>query len=122
MVNTYRKGNRAELEARRICEKDGAITWKPSRAKWQNNDIFGLFDFVALYPGDKFTEIRFIQVKSTRSDFSKAKKEITAWTKKYNIKPPIWCEVWFREGPDSFEAYIVDSNLVDTVFNKLYSK
>ena len=48
MVNTYAKGNRVEKELRNLYEKNGHITWKPSRARFNSNDIFGEFDFIAL--------------------------------------------------------------------------
>lgn len=102
IVNTYRKGNRAELEARMMCEAEGALIWKPSRAKFQNNDIFGLFDFIAIYPTGN---LRLVQVKSSISNFYEARQFIRQFVLTYSIKPPIFCEVWLRKGPKNYKIH-----------------
>lgn len=75
MVNTYLKGNRNEKLFRTVLEKEGYITWKPSRAKYNSNDVFGLFDCVAIRGG----EVLLAQVKSHVTDFYKARKETQIW-------------------------------------------
>lgn len=75
MVNTYLKGNRVEKLCRDSFVAKGWLTWKPSRAKYNSNDAFGLFDFIAV----RGSSIVFGQVKSNVSDFYTSRKEIAVW-------------------------------------------
>lgn len=81
MVNTYTKGNRVERKCRELFEEEGWLTWKPSRAKYNSNDAFGLFDCVLIRGG----EVAFMQVKSNPSDFYTARKEIAKWHDEYKL-------------------------------------
>lgn len=76
-MNTYSKGNRVELKFRKLFEARGYLTWKPSRAKYNSNDAFGLFDCIMLRGG----EVSFVQIKSNPSHFYSARKEIAKWQK-----------------------------------------
>ena len=53
----------------------GWLTWKPSRAKYNSNDAFGLFDWI----GVNGTKIIFAQVKSQASHFYSSRREIAKW-------------------------------------------
>lgn len=75
MVNTYTKGNRVEKRCRELFEKEGWLTWKPSRAKYNSNDAFGLFDCILIREG----AVMFMQVKSHINDFYTARKTIARW-------------------------------------------
>ncbi len=75
MVNTYTKGNRVEKKCRELFEKEGWLTWKPSRAKYNSNDAFGLFDCILI----RGAEVAFMQVKSTSPHFYTARKFIANW-------------------------------------------
>jgi len=81
MVNTYTKGNRVEKKCRELFEERGWLTWKPSRAKYNSNDAFGLFDCILIRGG----EVLFMQVKSNPSHFYTARKEITDWHDKNKL-------------------------------------
>lgn len=75
MVNTYTKGNRVEKRCRELFEAQGWLTWKPSRAKYNSNDAFGLFDCIMIRGG----EVAFMQVKSAPAHFYTARKFISHW-------------------------------------------
>ena len=75
MVNTYTKGNRVERKCRELFENERWLTWKPSRAKYNSNDAFGLFDCIMVRGG----EVAFMQVKSASAHFYTARKFISHW-------------------------------------------
>lgn len=47
-IDKIAKGNRIELMFRCALEKQGYTVWKPSRARFNPNDIFGLFDMICM--------------------------------------------------------------------------
>lgn len=91
MVNTYEKGNRVEKELRDILEERGNMTWKPSRAKFNANDIYGLFDFIAVptYQIEDAQHGRLVQVKSNDSHFYSARIKVRKWFK--TLSPGLAC-------------------------------
>jgi len=97
MINTYAKGNRIEKELREAYERNGHITWKPSRARFNSNDIFGEFDFIALStkPNQKGT-VALVQVKSNVSDFYSARTEIAEWLEKNKPNADMLLQVALR--------------------------
>jgi len=105
MVNTYAKGNRVEKLARKLFEDRGWITWKPSRAKFNSNDAFGLFDFIAV----KETKVIFAQVKSQASHFYSSRKEIAKWLEDHKLLTYCLCILyegnneWRKEWYDVIE-------------------
>lgn len=94
MKNPKAKGNRAELELRRMLEEWG---WKVERVKSggkfaKSIDFWGLFDLIALRGKYK----KFIQVKSNRKPVLKSFKEfadehankfdsVEVWVRKDNL-------------------------------------
>lgn len=85
MANTTAKGHRIEKLCEDELKKDGYQTWKTIRVKYQNIDLFGLFDVVARHPeGD---HVLFIQCKSNRCD-GKTRDAIKA------LKMPKSCQKW----------------------------
>lgn len=66
MVKTVAKGYRTEKRCVDELKEQGYIIWKTIRVQFQNIDLFGLFDIVALHPEGKY--IRFIQCKTNRCD------------------------------------------------------
>lgn len=44
------KGDRRERQAEKIYREAGFLTWRPARSRAGKNDIFGLYDMVALGP------------------------------------------------------------------------
>ena len=65
-IDTARKGSSNEKRCADELRKKGYLTWKVINVKWQNLDLFGLFDVCALAPDG--SHILFIQVKSNRCD------------------------------------------------------
>lgn len=57
------KGKRREREAAELYEQAGYETYRPQESKWGETDIFGLFDVLAIKPGE---DSLFAQVKSNR--------------------------------------------------------
>jgi len=91
-INKVAKGNRTELLARKELERLGYLVDKKPRTRFISPDLFGVFDLIAILG----STARLIQVKSNRTDFYKARKEIIGWKKEHHIKLP--CEVWLYEG------------------------
>lgn len=111
MVNTYTKGNTVERKCREVFQKDGWLTWKPSRAKYNSNDAFGLFDWIGL----KSSEVLFAQVKSNPSHFYTSRKEIATWVMKNGLLITCLCILyegnnewrieWFNIVENKWEKY-----------------
>ena len=87
MAKVVSKGSRNEKRCADELRGEGYVIWKTIRTKYQNIDLFGLFDVVALHPEGK--HIKFIQVKSNRAD-NKAREAIM------KLKMPSSCikEMW----------------------------
>ena len=87
MPKTVSKGSRIERKCADELREQGYIIWKTIRVKYQNIDLFGLFDVVALHPQGE--HIKFIQVKTNRAD-NKAREAIM------KLKMPSGCvkEQW----------------------------
>jgi len=84
-VNKTAKGSRVEKRCADELRGKGFITWKTIRVKYQNIDLFGLFDVLGLAPNG--SKLLFIQVKSTRVD-NETRDKIRA------LKMPPGCEKW----------------------------
>lgn len=57
------KGQRNERKAAECYQAAGYETYRPETSKWDENDVFGLYDMLAFKPG----ELRMIQVKTNRA-------------------------------------------------------
>ena len=90
-MNKYQKGNRRELEARKILESQGWLVDRKNRSKYASPDLFGMFDLVAISGGNTLL----IQVKSNKSDFYKARKQISGWKQTHSIT--LQCQIWLKE-------------------------
>ncbi|WLW38183.1 hypothetical protein [Halorubrum spindle-shaped virus-BLv25] len=66
------KGSRRERELVELLKKAGMATYRPATVRFGENDMFGLFDVLALSPSH--SEVYAIQVKSNRA------VGIMAWT------------------------------------------
>lgn len=96
MVNKTNKGNRYELEARKILAKEGYLVEKKNTSRWESNDFWNQFDILAIHP--QIGHVRLVQVKTNKSDFYKARKEIREWAYENQIVAlNVDCEVWLRE-------------------------
>ena len=85
MLNPVRKGYRIEKLCADELREQGYIIWKTIRVQYQNIDLFGLFDVLALHP--EGNHLLFIQCKSNRVD-NKTRDAISA------LKMPSSCEKW----------------------------
>ena len=85
MVKSVNKGYRVEKRCADELKKEGYVVWKTIRVQYQNIDLFGYFDVVALHP--KGDHILFIQCKTNqaRNDIRDAIR---------NLKMPESCQKW----------------------------
>ena len=90
-TKTQQKGNRNELIAKKILIDDGWLVEQKNWSKWRGKDFFGLFDIVAI----KGEFIKWIQIKSNRSDFYKVRKQIKNWLIENNLE--MNTEIWLKE-------------------------
>ena len=105
-MNTTAKGSRQEKKCSDYLEQLGYIVWKTYRNKFQNLDMFGLFDVVALHP--RGCALRFIQVKSNRCD-KKTRDKIKAF------KLPKFChkEIWIWKDRKGWAKEFYPGRLVE---------
>ncbi len=100
-MNTYAKGNRIEKAFRDLMQTNGWLTWKPSRARFNSNDVFGLFDVVMVRDG----KIQMVQIKSNPTHFYHARKEIASWVDTYKLKICPLCVLYEGRGEWRIEHY-----------------
>lgn len=67
------KGTRREREAHELYSRAGWMTYRPATVTYGENDLFGLFDILAINPSDGSAEA--VQVKSNGT------RGITAWSR-----------------------------------------
>jgi len=67
------KGSRREREFVELLDKAGMAVYRPATVRYGENDIFGLFDMLAVSPSH--ADVYAIQVKSNRAT------GIRAWTR-----------------------------------------
>lgn len=84
-MSSVKKGYRTEKRCADELQERGYIIWKTIRVQFQNIDLFGLFDVVALHPSGE--HILFIQCKTNRCD-NKARNAIRT------LKMPVDCQKW----------------------------
>lgn len=61
MVNKVAKGNKLELQIKKILEKKGFIVYKPTRTKFTTQkDVWNLFDLLAWHP--ELQQLIFLQI------------------------------------------------------------
>jgi len=101
-MNTYQKGNRRELEARKILESQGYLVDRKNRSKYASPDLFGMFDLLAI----RACEVLLVQVKSNKSDFYKARKEIRAW--KEQTGTTVQCQLWLKENNKDWRTEVIN--------------
>jgi len=59
------KGDRREREAVQLYQRAGFATYRPATVQYGENDVFGLFDLLAVSPSHR--HVRGVQVKSNRA-------------------------------------------------------
>jgi Holliday junction resolvase-like predicted endonuclease len=87
--NRTAKGTRKEKLCSDELNEKGYITWKTIRVRYQNIDLFGLFDVLAIHP--EKDHLLFIQVKSNRVD-NKMRDAIRAFKMPECCRKEIW--IW----------------------------
>ena len=94
MAKAVSKGLRVEKKCADELREKGYLIWKTIRVRYQNIDLFGLFDVVALHPeGD---HIKFIQCKTNKGD-NKAREAIMKLKMPTNCIKEMW--IWIdRKG------------------------
>lgn len=115
MLNKTNKGNRYELLARKELEGWGYLTEKKNASRWQSNDFWGLFDILAIHPSG---DVRLIQVKTNKSDFYKARKEIKKFVKEKKIDG-VSCEVWIKEPRKEWCIEFITDKLLKEIYETL---
>jgi len=95
-----RKGTRVEKLCSDELKTDGYLTWKTIRVRYQNIDLFCLFDVAALHPDGN--ELLLIQCKSTRCD-NGTRRKIAKLKTPAGVKNMIWIRkhgYWIKESYD----------------------
>jgi len=80
-----------EIKKRAIeqINKQGGVAWCPPKVKWlKENDVFGIFDAIVIYPP---SNIVFIQW-TTKSNIRAREKKILSFLKSRKVS--IYCEIW----------------------------
>ncbi len=81
------KESEIRKKAIQILNKGGWITWHPSRARFKQNDIFGIIDLLAV----KKKKMKKIQL-TTLSNLSVKRKKITNFLQKNGVEMMV--EIW----------------------------
>lgn len=106
------KGTRREQQACEIYEKAGYTTYRPATVQFGENDVYGLFDLIAMHPSRKPV---YVQVKSNGA------RGITQWVKDAQALMPFehatvhFAVPYDREGWRLIE---VDSDGRETVYDE----
>lgn len=87
------KGTRRERECVELYQRAGMATYRPATVQYGENDIFGLFDLLAVSPRSE--HVHAVQVKSNRA------LGIEAWTRHTAL--------WRRLGWRTFYAVPIDN-------------
>jgi len=84
------KGTRNEREAVEFLQEAGYATYRPATVRFGENDMFGLFDVLALGPSQP---MRAIQVKSNRAVGIKAWRRHTALFRAHGMLTEYWVRI-----------------------------
>jgi len=88
-------GRKMEQAVMRRWEWNGFKTWQPPRAKWADQDIFGLFDFIAVKP---FCPVNLVQVKRhRRKEAAVALDAIKSFAEAYHAPIAPFVVLWRKE-------------------------
>jgi len=85
---------------------DGFTCWQPPRAKYNSQDIFGLFDFIAVKP---WCPVNLVQVKrSRRKEAEMALDDIKSFAEHYHAPIAPFVVLWAKDSATeriSFKAW-----------------
>ena len=89
---------------------NGFTCWQPPRSKWSGQDLFGLFDFIAVKP---FCPVNLVQVKrSRRKEAEEALDDIKSFAEHYHCPIAPFVVLWAKER-DHFLSH--DDKVVKTI-------
>lgn len=88
-------GRKMEQAVMRRWNWYGFTCWQPPRAKYSTQDIFGLFDFIAVKP---LCPVNLVQVKrSRRKEAEEALDDIKAFSDRYHAPIAPFVVLWAQE-------------------------
>ena len=88
-------GRKMEQAVMRRWEWYGFRTWQPARAKYATQDLFGLFDFIAVKP---YCPVNLVQVKrKRREEAERALEAIKSFTELYHAPIAPFVVLWHQE-------------------------
>ena len=96
-INKVSKGRRVENLAKDLIKSYGWLVDKKVRTRFASPDFFGWFDLLCI----KDSRCKMVQVKSNRSDFNTAKREIKKWIEENKLNPHV--QVWLYLGKGMWE-------------------
>lgn len=107
-MSNVSKGKYAEAKARNVLKKQGyAVDFKPV-ASFQSQDLFTVFDLLAI----KLDHLLFVQVKSTPSGVSTAKRKIIELVQSLEVRLKsemiFDCEIWMYQSRKPFKRWFLD--------------
>ncbi len=86
-INRTSKGKRIEVRCSDELKKEGYLVWQSIRVKYQNLDLWGLFDVAAIHPDT--ANLLLIQCKSTR-----CANETRDKIRSFKVPPMVRKEIW----------------------------
>ena len=120
MINKVAKGNRNENLAKEILKNDGFLVEKKPRTKWHSPDFYSQFDLLCIHP-DRIPKL--VQVKSTSSHASKARKDIAKWILDEKITGGFFrFEVWLYEGRSKWTIWVFGMSMNSIIGNYYWTK
>ncbi len=120
MVNKVAKGKRAEKEFVEYLSKEYYV-WRPTWSKYGQKDIFNIADIIALPKKgiyeDESPSTLFVQVKTNKSDFYKARKQIREFIKNINNKNN-WFVVALKIKGKKWRIWHIESSGIESDIEK----
>jgi len=97
MINCYVKGQRAEREVEKLLLNVGYLqVYKAPYIRFvKNHDIWNAWDLACININK---QRQFIQVKTSLTGYSSAKKPLVEWVKKYGVNTEIYSLFFFGKG------------------------
>jgi hypothetical protein len=96
------KGRTTENRCKKIFVEKGYLVDKKVRTRFSSPDFFGYFDLLCV----KEIDTVYVQVKSNKSDFCTAKREIKKWIIENNLA--LKAEIWLYEGRGKWKLVKAD--------------
>ncbi len=91
-MGNFRRESEIRKRAIKILTDENWVCWFPSRARYKQNDIFGIIDLLAV----KGKNLKKIQL-TTLSNVSAKRKKITNFLKKNKVEMTVEIWGWLRK-------------------------